>query len=264
MASAARVLARGLLVQHQVVHALVLRETRTRFGSHQLGYFWALANPVMFVGTFAVMLHITGRGAPLGMDVNSFLATGFLTFFFFRDVANRGSGAVKANKGLLFYPQVHPLDLIAARTQLEITTLAVVFVLVMGGNALWQQQFNIDDPLLVVVGLALAAGIGASLGLVLCAIAVFSNSVERISGFALRPLFWVSGLFFTANDLPPQARDVLLYNPLLHCIELVRTGWFPAYDSRYADWAYPAIWAVGLAFVGLTLERVARQHVEVT
>jgi ABC-type polysaccharide/polyol phosphate export permease len=51
----------------------------------------------------------------------------------------------------------------------------------------------------------------------------------------------------------------MMYNPLLHCTELVRGGWFKSYDPRYADPWYPFAWAVVLIGVGLTLERVARR-----
>ena len=32
----------GLVVQLQVIHALIMREIKTRFGTHRLGYVWAL------------------------------------------------------------------------------------------------------------------------------------------------------------------------------------------------------------------------------
>ena len=40
-------LLRGLWLSAEVVHALVLRETRTRFGGHKLGYAWALLEPIL-------------------------------------------------------------------------------------------------------------------------------------------------------------------------------------------------------------------------
>jgi capsular polysaccharide transport system permease protein len=257
-------LARGLRVQLQVIHALALRETRTRFGAHQLGYLWALIEPLVWIATFYAMFYLLGREAPFGMDLVGFLATGIVPFKLFREVSQRSMNAVDANKALLFYPQVRPLDVIVARTYLEVATLFAVFAVLMGGNALIHQELRVDSLFRVLSGLGLAAAVGASFGLVLAGLSVFNNAVERIVGPMLRPLFWVSGLFFTANGLPSQVRDVLLWNPVLHCVELVRDGWFLTYRAYYLDVSYVLGWIATCSFLGLTLERVARRRLEVT
>ena len=40
----------------------------------------------------------------------------------------------------------------------------------------------------------------------------------------MRPLFWISGIFFAAEALPDGVRAVLLRNPVLHTTEFVRAG----------------------------------------
>ena len=93
-------------------------------------------------------------------------------------------------------------------------------------------------------------------------LAVFFRVVTRLQGPLTRPFFWTSGLFFTANDLPQAAREVVLYNPVLHATELVREGWFPGYTSRYVDPSYLVSWIVALTFLALAVERVARKKVD--
>jgi hypothetical protein len=46
----------------------------------------------------------------------------------------------------------------------------------------------------------------------------------------------------------------------LHSVEYTRTGWFHEYDERYASAEYLMIWIICLAFLGMTLERVARRR----
>jgi capsular polysaccharide transport system permease protein len=256
-------LVRGYFAQRMIVRAVVLREVRTRFGTDNLGYLWALVGPAAMILMFAAIFAAGGSSAPT-TDVVSFLATGVLTFFFFRNVATRCAAAIDGNKALLFYPQVRPFDLIVARSQLEVVTVAVVFIVLMGGNALWRQQLQVENPLGVVLGLGLAAGLGVSLGLVLCGISAFYSWVDRLTGLLLRPLMWTSGVFYSVNDFPPAIRDMLLLNPVLHCVELTRDSWFPEYTSRYANPVYPLFWVVGLMFLGLVLERVSRRKIEVT
>jgi len=259
-----RALVRGLATQLRVIHAVALRETRTRFGQNKLGYVWALLEPLFWIGTFAGLFAIADRGTPGGMAIVPFLATGVITYELVIKTSTKGSQAINGNKALLFYPQVQTLDLILARGALELATYAVVFTLIIAGWAFTVPHLRIDDLLVLMGGLLLAGLLGMALGLVLCALNVVSSTVDRIRGPLFRPLFWVSGLFFTAESLPKQVRDLLLYNPILHCIELVRTGFFRSYDTRYADPTYVAAWIVGLLFVGLTLERRVRHKVQLT
>lgn len=255
---------RGAAVQARVVHALALRETRTRYGSHELGYVWALLEPLFWIGTFWGFFALLDRHAPNNADVVPFLATGIIPYELVMKTADRGALAVSGNKALLFYPQVQPLDLVIARTFLEVATGLVVFAIIVGGHALVVQRIDLDDLLTTLYGLMLAGTLGGAFGLVLCAATVRFPTIDRVRGPLLRPIFWISGLFFTAESMPSNIRDALLWNPVLHCVELVRAGWFASYDARHASPGYVCAWILVLAFVGLTLERSVRHKVEVT
>ncbi len=256
-------LLRGTANQLQVIHALSLRETRTRFGAHQLGYLWALAEPIVWVLTFYGFFLAQHHGAPVGMDMFSFIVTGFTTYDMAMKIKERTAEAINGNRGLLFYPHVQPLDLVIARAWLEIATVVAVFVLLMAGHAIVTGDSTVDDPLTVLVGLGLAAGLGASLGLVLCAAGQILPAIDRIRGPLFRPLFWVSGVFFAAATIPFRLREILLYNPILQCVEMVRAGWFTSYEADYVRPGYVLAWVGALAFFGLTLERVVRRRIQV-
>lgn len=254
----------GLRTQAKVIVAVLLRETRTRFGAYQLGYLWAFAEPLIWVAMFGGLRFLAGREAPAGMDTVSFITTGVVPYMLFQRTASRAVKAIESNKGLLFYPLVRPLDLIIARSMLEIATLLVVFVVLLGANGFWRESFAIDSAFQTWCGLMLAGALGASLGLVLCSLSAFSQTVERLHGPLMRPLFWTSGLFFTANDLPSALREVFLFNPALHVVEIVRDGWFASYTARYASANYVIAWILGLTFLGLSLERPARRRLQLT
>jgi len=250
----------SILVQVQVVYALALRETRTRFGQNRLGYLWALLEPALLIATFALLYKVLGRAAPDRMPIVPFLTTGFMPFILFRESSGRGMHAIDANRGLLFYPQVRPLDLIIARTSLEIATNILAFTLILAAYSAYVGTFEVADPLQILMGLGLAAGIGSTLGLVLCAVGVYSSAIERIHGPLIRPLFWFSGLMYPTGQLPLRYRNLLSYNPIVHCVELTRAGYFHRYRADHVSFAYPAMWILCLAFLGLSLERAARRR----
>lgn len=253
---------RGVLTQLQVVHALLLRETKTRFGANRMGYLWALIEPAAMVAMFAAFYSTYGRMAGAGSNVVAFISAGILPFSLFRDTAGKCMAGVSANAGLLFYPQVRPLDLVIARALLEFVTTLVVLSMVLGGAMLWTGNTQIVSILESLAGLVLAAGLGASFGLVCCGLSVYSNNVETIMPTLLRPLMWFSAVFHSVDTLPTAYRNVLLYNPLVHAIEMVRDGWFPGYNARAIDPWYPTWCILVMSFVGLTLERAARRRLE--
>lgn len=254
----------GLYSQLRVMQALALRETRTRYGNHQLGYVWALLEPLVWIATFWEMFHIAQKSPPTGMDMVTFLATGIIPFDIFSKTMDRCAAAIDGNRGLLFYPQVHPLDIVFARAGLEFATYLIVFTVIIGAHALVVGGIPIEDPLMVIQGLALAALLGASLGLVFAAVAVQNKLIDRIRGPLLRPLFWSSGVFFTLNSLPLPVREVMIWNPVLHCTELVRSGFFESYQGHHMSARYVLLWILGFSFVGLTVERAVRHKVELT
>lgn len=247
----------------EVVHAIVLREIRTRFGSQKLGYLWALLEPSIVIVTFYWFFRITDRQPPAGMDLFSFIATGVVPYTLFANSVVRVSEAINGNKSLLYYPQVRPIDLVMARSALEAATFAAVFLLLLGGRALYVQELRVDSPLHVIAGMAMASLLGTGFGMIFCALGQIAPSVERARGPMMRPLFWVSGIFFTVGMLPEEVRAVMLLNPVLHATEMVRDGWFSGYVG-YQVATYQVSWVLSLLLVGLLLERAVRRKIEMT
>jgi capsular polysaccharide transport system permease protein len=157
---------------------------------------------------------------------------------------------------------VRPLDLVIARATLEFVTCIVVMALVFGGVMLWTGDTNIVSILETLGGITLTAALGTSFGLLCCGVSVYSSNVEVMIPSVLRPMMWFSAVFHSVDSLPTSYRNIMLYNPLVHAIEMVRDGWFPGYNARGIDPWYPMVWILVMSFVGLTLERAARRRLE--
>jgi capsular polysaccharide transport system permease protein len=256
---------RGMVIQSQVIWALVIRETRTRFGAQRLGYLWAVLEPALWIATFWGMYAVANRRLPHDLPPLEFLATGILCYELFNNNVSRIGDAINGNKGLLFYPQVHPIDLVWARALLESATLIVVFAVLMAGGALISHELpQPEDLLRVGIGFTLSALLGTSVGLTLCMLGVVVPVVERLRGPIMRPMFWISGLFYTLDDVPGDAHGLLLYNPVLHVIELVRDGWFSEYASPDASPLFVLACVLFFFSLGLSLERVVRKRIDLS
>jgi capsular polysaccharide transport system permease protein len=242
--------------------ALILREVKTRFGDYKLGYLWALLEPVLFVSIFVGLFALMGRTGISGMPMAQFMLTGIAPFFLFRKTMRQIISAIGSNRALLTFPQVTLFDLILARAILEIATMSVVFVLLLMAYEAVGLSISIQDPLQVIAVIGLLGMTGLGLGVMFAAIAPLFPSIKQIVDVVMgRPLFLSSGLFFTAEMLPPSARDPLLYNPILHMIEMLRSAFFAEFDSRYADPGYASIFAICVLAIGLLIQRALNRRV---
>ncbi len=249
-------------VQARVIHALVLREVNVKFARQRLGYLWAFVEPVAFIAAFALILSVGGRSLPAGMPAVPFLITGIIPFFLFRDVVTATLRGVSANKALLVYPQVTAFDVMIARFLLETATAIIVFVVLLAALMAFGTDIRIERPVeafgwLIAMGLA-GFGFGAACG----ALEPIFPAVERIvPAVILRPLFWISGVFFTSGMLPPDLRDVALINPLLQIIELLRSAFFHEFENQHASYLYAIFALLGALFLAALLHRALRRHI---
>lgn len=252
-------LRQSLSVMFRVIHAIIIREARTRYGSSQLGYLWALIDPVIFLIILIALFSAMGRSSPIDVPLPVFFLSGIVTFFYWRGCFSRATGAVSANLGLIAYPQVMPADVVIGRVMLEGATTLIVFVIITSVfNLVLGIPFSIyfDDP----VQLLLAVG---SLFYLALSTAFLSSGIARIlpvwtniQGYISRPLLILSGVFFTLEQLPSTIRRYMAYNPVAHQIEWIRTAMFESFDSRSYSVMFIFICATVALLIGLIIDRI--------
>lgn len=255
-------MASAAATQGRVVHALMLRETKSRFGRQKLGYLWAVLEPAAFVALLAVIFSLARESSPSGMPVVPFMMTGFVPFFLFRSTMTQTMGAIETNRVLLTFPQVTLIDLVLVRALLEIATLTVVFFLLLTAAHALGFTIDIENPLQVLFALACLALTGFGLGVAFASLVPLFRSVQQIVSIIMgRPLFFTSGLFFTAEMMPGGIRELLLLNPILHMIEWLRSAFFVEFESRYMSMEYALGTALLTVFIGLLMLRGLRKRI---
>lgn len=251
----------ALLTHLRVVWAVLLRETRTRFGRRRAGYLWALIEPGIQIALFLlIFIVLRGREGVFGMSTAMFLTTGIIPFMFFQKTYRQVSSAATGNKALLGFPQVKVFDLTMARALLEGATYILVFIVFLGILAYWEGGTVLPVNLLEVLAaliLLWAAGIG--LGLIVQSIRPVMDSFSSTINAAVRLLYLTSGVIFAAAMLPQHLQVYVLYNPFMHLIEIVRHNFNPALQVDGVSIYYPlACFSIMLLF-GLALDRTMRE-----
>jgi lipooligosaccharide transport system permease protein len=81
--------------------------------------------------------------------------------------------------------------------------------------------------MLLVPAIGFLTGFGfASFGVAIAAVAKTIDNFNYVTSAVLTPLFLVAGTFFPVSSLPPGVRTVAQFNPLFHCVQLVRDACF--------------------------------------
>ncbi len=254
-------IAEALEMQGRVVLAIMLRETKSRYGEHKLGFVWVLIEPILFIAGFAAIRAIVGFNPPHGMGAELFMLTGMVPFLLFRGTMQQVSGAISANKALLSFPQVTTFDLILARALLEFATIASVFFILSLLLIAFGIEIRIQYPLQFFSGCVLLFIIGLGTGAALGSLAPFVPSVKQLSQHLFgRPLLFTSGIFFTVDQFPESAQNILLYNPLLHYIEYARSAFFASFESRHYDLNYAGLFGLIVLVFGLTVHQALHKR----
>src|SRR5579875_3714627 len=231
----------ALATQLRVLHALLIRETRTRFSEARIGYGWALLEPVLHILmlslVFAVMMH--GR-PPIGRHFFIFYYTGIIPYHLFVHTSSSMSHAIASNGPLLQVPPVSTFDVVLARGLLELATDLVVAVILLAG--------------FTAVGLhAIPRDLGA-------VAAAFWKGWDKIWAQITRVLYFCSGIFYVPATMPDRVRHLLAWNPVLQAVDWFRASFFQGYDPYWLDRSYLVIAGLWVLLIGLALERRLRRR----
>lgn len=252
----------GAAFQGRIIGALMMREMRTRFGEYHFGYVWALIEPLVQIGILSGMFYVMGSRPPLGLSYETFFFTGYVSFAIFRDLSTRAGTAVSANRALLALPPVRNMDAVWARLGLEIMTIVAGTSFLVLIFLYLEVPIIPSDPLRVAYGFSAMVALGMGFGVLNAVLVALVKPWSMMLSWFMRLQYFLSGVFFLPEKLPPVALDILVWNPAAHGIAMVREGFYSGYKCNLLMSEYPFVVGAALAVLGLTLEKSFRRRVD--
>ncbi|MFW1828159.1 MULTISPECIES: ABC transporter permease [unclassified Acinetobacter] len=254
----------GLSVMRAAIRALLLRELQTRFGQYRLGYVWVLLEPLFSIGIMIFLFGTVMQRTLSGMEYEIFLLNGIIPFFMFRSGVTQALSATQSNKGLFSYRPVKPIDALLARIFLEFLLKFIAYTLFSLAFLWFGSSISFEHiPALLFYWLLLFIFMLA-FSLIFMVIGDFSKEVGKFLSVGFLILYLLSGILYSIQIIPVQYREYLLWNPLIHIIELMRHAVAPAYELVSGiSLSYFVIWIILSLFIGLLLyKRFERQMVK--
>jgi capsular polysaccharide transport system permease protein len=248
-------------IQRDVVLALVIRDLRSRVEGRWLGLLWMLFEPLAHVLLILTLFGFRHHTTSPNVEFPVFLVTGLLPFFMFRNLARRLPTAIGANRGLYAYRQVKPIDALIATAIVEIGLTSAVYLsalMVLGWLGFhWLPLHPLELAGISVILLALGGG----LGLVFSVAAHERPRVKSVINMMFLPLYLLSGVIFPPSAFPVQVQEWLLWNPVLHLLELGRAYFIPLHKPMEGvNLFYPTAVTLVVLTLGLSLYRLYRHQ----
>lgn len=251
----------ALKVQNRVIRALFMREVLTRYGRHNIGFMWLFVEPMIFTLGVTGLWTFVGLHRESPIPIVAFAVTGYSSVLLWRNMPGRCVNAIEPNLSLMYHRYVKVIDIFAARIILEAAgattsflVLAAIFI-ALG----WMQAPQ--DVLKVLFGWLMLMWFGASLAMTVGGMSVRNEVVEKLWHPITYLLFPLSGAAFMVDWMPSAVRDVLLWFPMVHGIEMLRDGYFGSAVHTHYDVGYMGAWCLALSFVGVAQERIVSRRV---
>lgn len=250
-----------LQIKKSVIFALVLREARSRFGDRRMGATWTLIEPICHLLILSVLFGLLRGRTVAGIDFPVFVLVGLAPFLLFRNTALRLMNSPKENRALFSYKQIKPLDTYIARVLVEFSISATVYAILVFGFAWFGFDMAIKSPIEWMLTVLLGVMFSFGLGMLLSLIAHAMPSSTLFIRMMFFPLYFMSGVLIPASYLPHAMLPLLLLNPFLHLMELIRAEIFPHYvPVDGISVIYVIAFTLVLLFVSLGTYRVRRLH----
>ncbi|WP_299287702.1 ABC transporter permease [uncultured Tateyamaria sp.] len=245
----------------RTILALILREMTTSYGRSPGGYLWAILEPVAAIAVLTAIFSLGFQAPSIGVNFPIFYATGVVPFLMFTDVSLKVAGSLTYSRALLTYPSVTFLDAMIARFTVNMMTQVMVAYIILFGLVLVFDTRTSPDLPVIALAFAMVAALALGVGSFNCFMFTIFPIWQQVWSVFTRPLFIISGVLFTFDSIPEPYASYVWFNPLIHVIGVMRSGFYFNYAADYTSPAY--VFGLSLVFMLIGLVFLRRYHSEI-
>ncbi len=243
-----------------VIFALFLRELQSKFND-KFGLSWAFLEPFVFILALSFFRGLLNEGDIHGISLFHFMMIGLVGLQSYTNGIQNVSMSIRKNKPLYAFRQVQPMSAIVTSGLLEVAIKVVVIALLALALYLVGDGISVDNYLLLIVLFSLLWIQCICVGLMFGIAAAFVPEVDKIKSMMMRPLLFISCIFFSLQDIPEEYWPYLTWNPIVHFVELARFACFPHYGSQGVSLSYTVETTAGCLFLALCLYHITWKKV---
>lgn len=236
-----------LVYLRDLLRELVSRDIKVQYKRSSLGILWSLINPLMqllvFLFLFQLVLPIKIR------NYSSFVFSGMLVWNWFQSSLFQAASAITSNRELIRRPGF-PISILPTVT---VTTHLIHFLLALPIMMLFLIFSGVGlkpTVMLLPVLMTLQFVLTLSLGYLVAAFNVAFRDTQHILGVFLQLLFYLTPIFYSADQVPVVYRPVYYVNPMVHLIEAYRAILIGGMPPNWVSLLVLSLFAIILLRIG--------------
>ena len=218
-------------IWRDVIFALFTREISTGFND-KFGISWAVIEPIVFIFLLSYGRSFIGGELTHNMPTFVFMAYGILFIQTFLQTLQTCTTSIKKNKTLFAFRQVKPISSVLAAAMFELLVKIFVIIGIFFAMYITGIEIRIDDPIMLAAYTISLWWMATMLGMLFAVAILFVPEIQKVQSLFTRPLFFLSGVFFSLKDIPKEYWPYLDWNPILHAIELSRYSAYASYGQE--------------------------------
>ena len=215
-------LLKGVWAYRGFIVGSVKREFQVKYRYSLLGALWTVLNPLalilVYTVIFAQVMKAKLPGVESSFAYSIYLCAGILTWGLFSEITTRAQNVFLDSANLLkkvSFPRFCLPVIVICNAVINFSISFGLFpaFLIISGNFPGWVFFAIFPVLLLQI--LFAIGIGMILGV----LNVFFRDVGQFFGIFIQFWFWFTPIVYSPSILPPEVRDLLIYNPMASMVQ---------------------------------------------
>jgi capsular polysaccharide transport system permease protein len=243
-------------IWRDVIFALFAREIRTGFND-KFGLSWAVVNPIIFIFVLSFIRGRLSGGETHTIPTFTFMAIGILLIQGFLQTMSGSARAIGKNKALYAFRQVQPISAVLAGALFQVLVKMFVIIGIIIIMYFMDMDLQMSNPILFLTCFFLLWIFAVALGLLFGIAELFIQEIGKIREMITRPMFFISGVFFSLQDFPKEYWPFLTWNPVLHAIELTRYSVYSTYGHEGVSLGFLAAIVLIFCFFSLAVYHVS-------
>ncbi len=236
-----------------LLQALAVRDFQNRYAGSVAGALWALVNPLILLGIYALVFQFIFRVTVPGLSDRQpyvlFVAAALWPWLAFQEAVTRGTQSVQTQASLV-KKVAFPHELLIYSTALASFSLhfSGYFLVLLVLSFLGFDVNFLALPVVLLIGIVLLL-LSISVSLVLSALQVFVHDVEQVLSQGLSILFYATPVLYAMSSVPSWLANIMQWNPLVHLLEFMRASLLQAVDPNFASLSVIILTAVTLFYL---------------
>lgn len=236
----------------------VRREFTSRYKRTQLGFLWAIFQPLamilIYTLVFARLMRPSLPGHTSAFAYSIYLCAGSLTWGFFSELLGRSVGVFIQNANLIkkvnFPKLTLPVIVICSSLiyYLIVMALFLLFLVVTGNFPGLVVVYAVPVVFLLIV-------FSMGLGILFGTVNVFYRDVEQALGLVLQFWFWLTPIVYVNKSLPSEIAQIMAWNPLWPIIAAMQMIFLERRGPEWSSLMYPGALAVVFFLAGFIVFR---------